>query len=503
MVSISLFVETLRTRPRALLWAMAALQVVLWTLVPAIFYSAPPGQLPQVLAIGRWFQWGTEYGPPVAFWLAEIAYQAAGLAGVYLLSQICIAITYWFVFLLGRSIVGNSQAVMAVLLMAGIAVFSLPTVEFGPEILATPLWALMLLHYWRAVGQGQGIYWLALGFEAAVLVLTAYTGLILIGLLLVFTLVSAQGRAQLATVYPWLGGVAAIALLFPHLIWLDRGGGAVLVGGDTIVRNLRAWGWLIAALILGHLGMAVLIALASGFVISSRGTPAQVVRAPLAAGAREFVYFFALAPIIALGLFVLFSQRAENLVAIPAVVLSGLAVIVAAGDDIRIENQYAIGYAWAALMVLPPLLTALAIVLLPWTFAIDLRVAHPAVELGAFFADSFQRRTGRPLAIVAGDPPTAALVALAAPSRPSLYIEGERAFAPALKRQDIEDNGAVVVWPSADAGGQPPPEIKRQFPDLVPEVPRAFERRFQGLMPLLRIGWGVIRPRPKSAQVRP
>ena len=75
MHSISLFVELLRTRPRTLFWAMAALQAVLWTLVPALFYSAPPGQLPVVLAIGHEFQLGTEFGPPLAFWLAEIAYR--------------------------------------------------------------------------------------------------------------------------------------------------------------------------------------------------------------------------------------------------------------------------------------------------------------------------------------------------------------------------------------------------------------------------------------------
>jgi len=116
MLSISLFVELLRTRPLTLFWAMAALQAVLWTLVPALFYSAPPGQLPVVLAIGHEFQLGTEFGPPLAFWLAEIAYRGAGMFGVYLLSQLCIVVAYWAVLSLGRAIVGLTHAVMAVLL---------------------------------------------------------------------------------------------------------------------------------------------------------------------------------------------------------------------------------------------------------------------------------------------------------------------------------------------------------------------------------------------------
>src|SRR3954464_8057555 len=129
MVSMSLFVELLRTRPRMLFCTMAVLQAVLWTLVPALFYAAPPGHLPLVLAIGHEFQFGSEFGPPLAFWLAELAYRAGGMFGVYLLSQLCIVTAFSAVMALGRAIVGPTHAAMAVMLMAGIAVFSVPTPE--------------------------------------------------------------------------------------------------------------------------------------------------------------------------------------------------------------------------------------------------------------------------------------------------------------------------------------------------------------------------------------
>ena len=180
--------------------------------------------------------------------------------------------------------------------------------------------------------------------------------------------------------------------------------------------------------------------------------------------------------------------------------MSGLAVIVAAGDRIKIEHQHLIGYAWVGLIVLPPLLVAFAIVIQPWIFAADLSVGRPAAAMGQFFGDSFQRRTGRPLPIVAGDQALAPLVALGAPSRPSLYLDAAPDDRPRVTRQDIADKGAIVVWPTTDTAGRPPPDIARQFPDLVPEVPRAFERPFQGRMPLLRIGWGMIRPRAAQGE---
>ena len=117
-----------------------------------------------------------------------------------------------------------------------------------------------------------------------------------------------------------------------------------------------------------------------------------------------------------MGLFALFSRRPENFLAAPLVVMSGLAVVVAAGDRIKIEHQYLIGYAWIALLALPPLLVALAIVIQPWTLAADLTIGRPADDMGQFFGDSFARRTGRPLVVVAGDQMLAPLVALAAES---------------------------------------------------------------------------------------
>jgi hypothetical protein len=54
--------------------------------------------------------------------------------------------------------------------------------------------------------------------------------------------------------------------------------------------------------------------------------------------------------------------------------------------------------------------------------------------------------------------------------------------------------GGLLLWPLADTAGAPPALLKSQFPELVPEVPRAFPRPVQGFLPLIRMGWAVIRP---------
>jgi hypothetical protein len=135
----------------------------------------------------------------------------------------------------------------------------------------------------------------------------------------------------------------------------------------------------------------------------------------------------------------------------------------------------------------------------PW-LGVDLNVNQPAREMARFFADSFQRRTGMALQVIAGDPRTAALISIGAPSRPSLLLDANPERTPWVTFDTVRTKGAIVVWPATDTGGAPPPEIKERFPQLVPEVPpRAFERPIQGQLPVLRMGWALIRPQPPDA----
>jgi hypothetical protein len=147
----SLIVELIRARPRLAFWIAVLCQALLWLLVPLLLYRGPPGDLATMLAYGREYQVGTEFGPPLAFWLADIAFRAAGnhIFGVYLLAQLCAVMTLRAVFQLGRHIVGGPQAVIAVLLTMTITAFSWPGVEFGPLVVARPLWATVLLYIIR------------------------------------------------------------------------------------------------------------------------------------------------------------------------------------------------------------------------------------------------------------------------------------------------------------------------------------------------------------------
>jgi dolichyl-phosphate-mannose-protein mannosyltransferase len=509
MFYVPLYLEAVRSRPVLVFWLATLAQAALWVVVPMAFYSAPPGALPQVLAIGHEFPLRGDAGPPLAYWIAEFAFRIAGLFGVYALSQICLIATYWCVFALGRAIVGATHAVIAVLLMVGISVFTVPTPDFGPPILTMALWAAALLYYWRAVMQGQRRSWFMLGVAAALMLLASNAALVLLGLLVAFTLASERGRAALRAREPRIVAGALVPVLAAHLFWLASASDGFLpmlerlrVAG-TDQGNAAAWLRLLVLLILAHAGLAILTVLASGrpgFYASS--SPA-IPRSPVDPAAVSFVKVFALMPaLLTITVAVLVGRALPIGSAAPLFVLSGLAVIVAAGDSFVLYHQRVLGFAWAGLLVVPPIIVPVVLVLLPWTVGADLKVAQPAAAMGRFFAENFERRTGRPLAVVSGDVQTATLVAFAAPSRPSVYFAADPERAPRVTAQEIRERGAVVVWPAAEAEAAPPPQIAAQFPGLIAEVPQTFERRVRGRLPPLRIGWGMIRPANAAAAAR-
>jgi hypothetical protein len=501
MFYVPLYIELLRSRPNLVFWAAALAQAAIWILAPALFYFAPPGDLARLLAIGHEFRFDSGVGPPLAYWLGEIAFRIGGLFGVYVLAQICVVTTYWCVFTLGRALVGPAHAVMAVLLMVGIALLTVPSPDFGPPILAMALWALLLSHYWQAVVQGQKRSWYVVGIASALLFLATDAALILVGTLVAVTALTERGRSALDTPETWIVGIALTPFLFVHLLWLQGIGDGLrlaferlrlaVAAGDNTVSWLR----LLIALALAHAGLVILVVLASGWP-RARAMPAPpLTRREVDAFATTYVKVCLIVPaVLATVIAVVIGRSLPIGGAAPLVVLSGLAVVMAAGSSIALYHQRVLGFAWAGLLIVPAAFIPLLIVLLPWAAGTDLKIAQPANAMGRFFADSFERRTGKPLAIVTGDPRTAALVALAAPSRPSVFFDFDPGRSPWVTADDIRKKGAVVVWLAADTTPTPPPDIAAYFPDLVPEVPRSFDRPVQGRMSPLRIGWGVIRP---------
>jgi len=497
----SLVIELIRARPRLVVWLVVLLQAALWLFVAMLLYRGPPGELATMIAFGREYQVGTDLGPPLAFWLADIAFRAAGnhMFGVYLLAELCAVATFWTLYLLARAIVGGQQAVLAVLLTMTVLAFSSPGLKVHPLVLACPLWALLLLHSWQLIGQNRRNAWFAWSIDAGLLLLTTSAAIVLLALLVGFAVATARGRRVLKSFDPLFALLVVAVLVLPYLVWLIRAGAPGLPHGAAVSDlsgGVLHWVALVGGLLFTGFGIVVLAALNSTWLARNPEEAPIIFRPPVDSFARDFVYFFAVAPALAgsliAGLFGL--DRVVGGAGI-ALMLSGLATIVASGDLIHLRHQRVLRSAWAALVVAPAL-AAIAITLFaPWTSSAEVVTSLPATDIAQFFDDSFERRTNQRLRVVSGDAQLATLITLSR-DRPHLFLAATPQRTPWTNSAKFNETGGVVVWRASDTSGTPPADIAQRFPGIVPEVPRSFEWLVNGRQPLLRIGWAIVRPKP-------
>jgi 4-amino-4-deoxy-L-arabinose transferase-like glycosyltransferase len=496
----SLVVELIRARPRLVVWLVVLLQAALWLMLPVLLYRSPPGELATVLAFGREYQVGTWFGPPLAFWLADIAFRAVGnhMFGVYLLAQLCAIVTFWTFYQLARAVVGGQQAVLAVLLSMTVVAFSSPGVEFGPLVLARPLWALLLLHSWQIIGQSRRNAWFAWSIEAGLLLLTTSAAIGLLLLVVGFAIATVRGRRTLMSLDPLYALLVIVVLALPWLIWLLRADVLTMPPWPAIdelsVRALH-WGSLLGGLVLAMSGIVLLVVFNSGWFARNAEEAPIIYRPPVDPLARQFVYCFAIAPAL-LGSLIAGVFNLQSVSGGPGVALlmSGLAVIVATGDLVYLRRQRLLRSVWAAAIAAPAFVAIAATLFLPWTGSNEVSTSLPAKAIARFFGDSFERRTNQRLRAVAGDPQLASFITLDA-GRPHLLLDATPERTPWLSVAKFNETGGVVVWRAADTSGAPPPELAQRFPGLVPEVPRAFEWIVNGRQPLLRVGWAIVRPK--------
>src|SRR4051812_33233150 len=424
----SLIVELIRARPRLVLWIVILCQALIWLAVPILLYRGPPGDLATVLAYGREYQVGTDLGPPLAFWLADIAFRAVGnhVFGVYLLAQVCSVTTFWALYLLSRSIVGGQQAVLAILLTMTITAFSSPGVEFGPLVLARPLWALLLLHSWQIIGQNRHSAWFAWSIEAGLLLLTTSAAIGLLLLVVGFAVATLRGRRTLMSLDPLYALLVIVVLVLPYLIWLLR---ADTLGAPPwpAISDLSAramhWAGLLGGLVLAMSAIVLLVILNSGWFARNAEDSPIIYRPPVDPLARQFVYFFAISPAL-LGSLIAGLFNLDSVVggAGVALLMSGLAVIVATGDLIYLRRQRLLRSVWAATLVAPALAVIAITFFQPWTGNTEVSTSMPAKAIARFFGDSFERRTNQRLRAVTGDPQLATIIAMDR-GRPHLLLD--------------------------------------------------------------------------------
>jgi len=200
--------------------------LIFWTLIPSLTNHNLPLDIIEALAWGSNLDWGFNKHPPMSAFVPEVLYQIFGSQDwvYYLLSQIFVIISFYYVFNFSNEIFNNKLlGLISVLLIEAIYFYNFTTPEFNVNVCQLPFWSLTVYYSWK-IFSGKEIKFLdcfLIGLFAAFGFLSKYLFIYLlvsIDLLFIYLIFFKKERKfdfkYLITIEVFL------VVLVPHLIWL-------------------------------------------------------------------------------------------------------------------------------------------------------------------------------------------------------------------------------------------------------------------------------------------
>ena len=199
--------------------------LIIWTLIPTLTNNNLPLDTIEALAWGSNLDWGFNKHPPMSAFLPEVFYQIFGAQdwAYYLLSQICVIISFFVVFKFAEDFFENKVfCLLSVLLLEGIYFYNFTTPEFNVNVCLMPFWSLTVLYLWKGFKDNKIIDWFLVGLFAGFGFLSKYL-FIYLGLAMdIFILYMIYFKSFNIKFKCFISIISFFIVLIPHLIWLTE-----------------------------------------------------------------------------------------------------------------------------------------------------------------------------------------------------------------------------------------------------------------------------------------
>ena len=197
--------------------------LIIWTLIPSLTNDNLPLDTIEALAWGSNLDWGFNKHPPMSAFVVELFYQIFGSQdwAYYLLSQICVIISFVVVFKFAEDFFKNKEfCLLSILLLEGIYFYNYTTPEFNVNVCLMPFWALTILYLWKGLKQNKTADWLLAGLFAGFGFLSKYLFIYLglaIDIFLFYMIYKKKIDFKcIVSIVPFF------IVILPHLIWLTQ-----------------------------------------------------------------------------------------------------------------------------------------------------------------------------------------------------------------------------------------------------------------------------------------
>ncbi len=470
------------------------LNALLWVIIPWVFNQSFPLDVAEQIAWGGEWAWGYYKHPFLPAWLAQLFYEGLGTVGPYLLSQLAILATLYFVYRLGERIIGKDRAVLGTLSTLGVFYFIWPTPEWNNNVAQLPFWSAAIYFFYRATRDSGYVWWIYSGIALGLGMLSKYSTVILAGVFILYLVADKNQRRNFIEPKLWLGVLALIVVFLPNLLWmawhdflpihyaLNRATGADQPGWMNAWVALR----FVIVQLLDALPVVLILA-ASGlllprYVMKSNGlSPDAVYLWAMAAG--PVVLTAVLAAGLGLGLRDMWGAPMLNLIGILLASFFLPLELAQWKKLLRVVLGFVLIVALGGVIVQT---------MVPKWGSSPGRNQWPEAAIQQVFDGVWRNRVpDEPLKIIAGDHWLGDLMAIRPGDRPKILIDGNVQISTGLNQHAVHSSGALLLWRGEPA--QIPPALAALGARAYSGT-ETFAWPINPTAPPLRISWAIILP---------
>ncbi len=455
--------------------AFILLHVAAWTLAPTLIRFTLPMDAMEGAIWGKQLAWGYDKNPFMNGWLTTLALKIDGHTGwgIYLFSQLAVAICFWATWQLGKKILPPVYALLAVLLLEGMQYYNFHAIDFNDNTLELATWALTILFFYQALRGNQLRDWLFTGFFAGLGMMTKYYIAMLLGPMALLLLVDPYGRTQFRKPGLYLGALIFLGIIAPHVIWLFSHDFVTL---DYAIDRVTAppsgynhlffpaqFAWQQFEVLLPSLLLLSILWIGKK---PWRLQPSIVIDRfdktfLLLIGAGPFLLTVLLSAFTGIKLRAGWGQ--------PLLSLWGIMLIAWLQPYLTPAKFYRFAVIVFGFMMLT--VSAYCIALLRADEPSSAN--YPGKQIAAVLTQRWHEKYHTPLRYVAGSRWLAGNIAFYSSDRPQVLIDWNNRVSPWIDKQKLKQKGAIFVWDLSEDPKMSPAEVKKQFAQMT--QPRLYQ----------------------------
>ena len=208
----------------ATLWffGFAEFWTLLWAVLPGLIHHGYRPDVVELQFIGPEWVLATRKHPMLPAWILESINIVTGRAFVapFIASQLCVLLTLWSVWSLGRKVLSERLALVGTFAMLPYWFFTVESIKYNQNTVLTAFWTFAIFLLFQAIQTNRTIYWFGTGVALGLAFQSKYSTVFLVAAMLLFLLSHSKTRSFWKKPGPYITALVAFLIFLPHLIWL-------------------------------------------------------------------------------------------------------------------------------------------------------------------------------------------------------------------------------------------------------------------------------------------